>query len=305
MVYRDEGQDPASPRRGRLRKRGRAAMMRGVFFLPSLATLGNALCGFAALYVCTLSPEGESDRWAVMFADNRLLWAAYLVFIAAIFDVLDGRLARLTRHTTDFGGQLDSLADVISFGVAPAFVALQLFKTEGPSPLPVPISRLVWAIGALYVACAAMRLARFNVTNEHGEQHHRSFQGLPSPAAGLAVLSLVLLHFELASHGLTSLAYGIVWMVPALLFVAAILMISEVRYPHLLNTAFKGRKSIWKLVAGLMIALLLVVSHRYTIAIACLAFVMVGPVYWLRYRRQSRLAALAAAAGLPPPAPLA
>lgn len=299
----DEMSELSSPRRGRLRKRGRAAMMRGVFFLPSLATLGNALCGFAALYVCTLSPEGESDKWAIMFAENKLLWAAYLVFIAAIFDVLDGRLARLTRHTTDFGGQLDSLADVISFGVAPAFVALQLFKTEGPSPIPIPLSRLIWALGALYVACTAMRLARFNVTNEHGEQHHRSFQGLPSPAAGLAVMSLVLLFTELTSHGRSTLAYATVLLVPALLFVAAILMVSEVRYPHLLNTAFKGRKSIWKLVAGLMIALLLVVNHRYTVAIACLAFVMVGPIYWLRYRRQRRLAALAAAAGLPPPHP--
>ena len=277
--------------------------MRGVFFLPSLATLGNALCGFGALYVCTLSPEGETDRWARTFAEDRLLWAAYLVFFAAIFDVLDGRLARLTRHTTDFGGQLDSLADVISFGVAPAFVALQLFKTAGPVGVPVPMSRLVWAIGAFYVACTAMRLARFNVTNEHGEQHHRSFQGLPSPAAGLSVLSLILLHSELLSHGRTSLAATVVYMAPPLLAIAAILMVSEVRYPHLLNTAFKGRKSIWKLVVGVMVALLLVVNHRYTVSIACIAFVAVGPVYWLRYRRQRRLAALAAAAGLPPPHP--
>lgn len=279
-------------------------MMRGVFFLPSLATLGNALCGFGALYVCTLSPEGESDIWAQKFAEHKLLAATYLVFIAAIFDVLDGRLARLTRHTTDFGGQLDSLADVISFGVAPAFIALLLFKTQGPSPLPILVTRLVLAVGLFYVACTAMRLARFNVTNEHGEQHHRSFQGLPSPAAGLAVLSLVMLNAELGFDGRTTLAAISVYFIPALLFVAAILMISEVRYPHLLNTAFKGRKSIWKLVAGLMLALLLVVSHRYTVAIACLLFVMVGPIYWLRYRRQRRLAALAAAAGLPPPHPL-
>lgn len=278
-------------------------MMRGVFFLPSLATLGNALCGFAALYVCTLSAEGESDKWARMFAEHKLLWAAYLVFAASIFDVLDGRLARLTRHTTDFGGQLDSLADVISFGVAPAFIALQLFKTEGPSPVPIPVSRLVWAIGALYVACTAMRLARFNVTNEHGEQHHRSFQGLPSPAAGLAVLSLVLLHGEFV-EGHASIAFFVVCMVPALLFIAAILMVSEVRYPHLINTAFKGRKSIWKLVAGLMIALLLVVRPSATVAIACLLFVLVGPVYWLRYRRQHRLMAGSThkPGTLPPPA---
>lgn len=259
--------------------------MRGVFFLPSLATLGNAICGFAALYVTTLSVDGEQDRWARHFAENKLMWAAYLVFFAALFDVLDGRLARLTRHTTDFGGQLDSLADVISFGVAPAFVVLQLFKTEVPSSIPIALSRLIWAIGALYVACTAMRLARFNVTNEHGEQHHRSFQGLPSPAAGLAVLSLVLLHVQLIEHGINWLANAVVYLVPPMLFTCALLMVSEIRYPHLMNTAFKGRKSIWKVVLALMLVLLLVVEHRYTISIACIAFVMMGPVYWLRVRR--------------------
>jgi CDP-diacylglycerol--serine O-phosphatidyltransferase len=272
-------------RRARFRKRGHAAMMKGVFFLPSLATLGNAICGFAAIYVTTLAAN-EIDPVAGRFGKANLMWAAYLVFFAAIFDVLDGRLARLTRHTTDFGGQLDSLADVISFGVAPAFVALQLFKTEAPASIPLPISRLVWAIGALYVACTAMRLARFNVTNEHGEQHHKSFQGLPSPAAGLAVLSLILLHVELVNHGVNWLANAVVYVVPAMLFTCALLMVSEIRYPHLMNTAFKGRKSIWKLVLALMVVLLLVVNHRYTISLACVFFVMIGPIYWLRVRKQ-------------------
>lgn len=274
------------PRRGRLRKRSHAAMMKGVFFLPSLATLGNALCGFGALYVTTLAAEGETDRWARMFAEHKLLWASYLIFAAAIFDVLDGRLARLTRHTTDFGGQLDSLADVISFGVAPAFLALLLFKNEGPHDLPVSVSRLIWAIGALYVACAAMRLARFNVTNEHGEQHHRSFQGLPSPAAGLAVVSLILLHSELASDGFDRFASIVAYIVPAMVFCCALLMVSEIRYPHLMNTVFKGRKSIWTLVFALMIMLLLAARPTYTIATACLLFVLIGPVYWFRVRKQ-------------------
>ncbi len=278
--------DNGHPRRGRLRNRGHAAMMKGVFFLPSLATLGNAICGFAALYVTTLSLGAEQDKWARHFAENRLMWAAYLIFFAAIFDVLDGRLARLTRHTTDFGGQLDSLADVISFGVAPAFIALQLFKTEGPHDLPVSLSRLVWAIGALYVACTAMRLARFNVTNEHGEQHHRSFQGLPSPAAGLAVVSVVLLHQELLADKWLNLSATIVYIVPAILFTCALLMVSEIRYPHLMNTAFKGRKSLWKIVLALMIVGLLVAWTQYTISIVCLLFIMIGPVYWFRVRRQ-------------------
>ena len=286
----DARHDPLiPPRRGRLRRRGRAAMMKGVYFLPSLATLGNAICGFGALYICTLQPEAESDRWARLFAEHRLMWAAYLIFFAAIFDVLDGRLARLTRHTTDFGGQLDSLADVISFGVAPAFVALQLFKIEGPDQVPVVLSRLIWAAGALYVACTAMRLARFNVTNEHGEQHHRSFQGLPSPGAGLAVMSIVLLHQQLAFDEFHRLAYALVFCVPVILVIAALLMVSEIRYPHLLNTAFKGRASIWKIVGAVMVALLLFINNRYTVGIAALLFLVAGPVYWWRVRQQFRL----------------
>ena len=291
-------------RRGRLRERGKTAMIRGVHFLPSLATLGNAICGFGAMYVCTLDPVKESDPFAKLFAEHSLLWAAYLVFFAAIFDVLDGRLARLTRHTTDFGGQLDSLADVISFGVAPAFVALQLFKIEGPSSLPVGVSRLVWAMGALYVACTAMRLARFNVTNEHGEQHHRSFQGLPSPGAGLGVLSFVLLNYELTRNGLTTLAAIVAYLVPFVLVACGLLMVSEVRYPHLMNTALRGRKSLWKLVVGLVVLLLLIVEHNYTISVTCIAFVLMGPAYWLRLRqevRRDRAKEQASLSPLPPP----
>src|SRR5688500_13572607 len=121
-----------------------------------------------------------------------------------IFDALDGRLARFTRHTTDFGGQLDSLADVVSFGAAPAFIALQLFRVEvldrNPD-IPIALSRLNWAIGALYFSCAALRLARFNVSNEHGEQHHFSFLGLPSPGAGGAVCAWILMQQDLRALG--------------------------------------------------------------------------------------------------------
>jgi CDP-diacylglycerol---serine O-phosphatidyltransferase len=303
----DPAEETRHPRRGHLRRRGRAAMMKGVFFLPSLATLGNAICGFAAMYVTTLAAD-EVDPLAEKISKANLMWAAYLVFFAAIFDVLDGRLARLTRHTTDFGGQLDSLADVISFGAAPAFIALQLFKAEGPA-LPVALSRLIWAIGALYLACTAMRLARFNVTNEHGEQHHRSFQGCPSPAAGLAVLAMVLLFVQLDRDGFDRAAFFVVCMIPVVLLSTALLMVSEVRYPHLMNTAFKGRKSIWKVVVGLMLLLLLVVEHRYTVSTACLLFILIGPVYWLRYRKH-RVTTPAAdvpltsePAGLPPTPP--
>src|SRR3954447_5614259 len=184
-------------RRRRMRRHGRRAYIRSVYFLPSMATLGNAVCGFGAMYVAAFdSTNVGNDPWAKWFATPKFLAAAYMIFLAMVFDALDGRLARFTRHTTDFGGQLDSLADVVSFGAAPAFIALLLFKNEGPF-VPFVVSRLIWGMGAVYFACAAIRLARFNVSNEHGEQHHYSFLGLPSPGAAGAVVAFILMQQDL------------------------------------------------------------------------------------------------------------
>src|SRR3954469_6554707 len=118
-------------RRRRMRRHGRRAYVRSIYFLPSLATLGNAVCGFGAMYVAAFDPVNVgSDPWAQFLLRYHFVAAAYLIFLAMVFDALDGRLARFARHTTDFGGQLDSLADVVSFGAAPAFIALQVFKFD-------------------------------------------------------------------------------------------------------------------------------------------------------------------------------
>src|SRR5712671_3138391 len=149
-------------RRRRFRRHGKRAYIRSAYSLPSLATLGNAICGFGAIYVAGLDPAtAGADTLTIFFAFHRFTAAAYLIFLAMVFDALDGRLARFTRHTTDFGGQLDSLADFGSFGMAPPFLALQVFKAHGPA-VPVTISRLIWAIGAIFMSCAAIRLAKFN-----------------------------------------------------------------------------------------------------------------------------------------------
>jgi CDP-diacylglycerol---serine O-phosphatidyltransferase len=267
-----------------LRERGRQAMVRGVHFLPSMATLGNVLCGFSAMYACTFAAGREShDPIAQALLGSPLLTACYLLIAAAIFDVLDGRLARMTRHTTDFGGQLDSLADVISFGCAPAFIALQLFNKLGEMPLVV--TRLVWCIAMLYVACAAIRLARFNVTNVHAEQHHRSFQGLPSPAAAMAVLAVVFAHHELSFDGFVGASYNAIWAIIPVMLGAALLMVSDVRYPHLMNTMLRGRISVVRLVISVGLFLLVVLKHRYALAIGGIAFAIAGPLYWWKIRK--------------------
>jgi CDP-diacylglycerol--serine O-phosphatidyltransferase len=286
-------------RRLRLRRRGRRAYIRSVYFLPSLCTLGNALCGFGSMYAAflvVLPGTPSNDPLVTMWATHGFAAAAYLIFLAMLFDALDGRLARFARHTTDFGGQLDSLADVLSFGAAPAFLMLLLFRQAGPQDLPTVVHRAVWAIGALYVSCALVRLARFNVSNKHGEQHHFSFLGLPSPGAAAAVAGVVLLHHELSSqaadlagHATTAdffslLADICVLILPLIVLCTGILMVSSIRYPHLVNRYLRGKRSVTQLVVVLAAVLMMYVAHQYTIAIGSLAYAFWGAVSYAYFR---------------------
>lgn len=287
-------------RRRRLRRR---AYIRSVHLLPSLATLGNAVCGFAAMYVSMLPFDQDvgSDPWTLFFARHGFFAASYLILAAAVFDALDGRLARFARHTTDFGGQLDSLADMISFGAAPAMLALQVFKHDGPNTI-IAVSRLIWAIGGLSMCCAAIRLARFNVSNEHGEQAHMSFLGLPSPGAAGAIVGLVLMQQDLRvlaaesqSRILEVLAQATVWMIPPVVLCVGLLMVSKVRYPHVVNRYLRGRRSVGRLVALIATLLLLVVAHRYVLGVALLGYALLSPIAHLIGRRRT-VAAKAATA---------
>lgn len=273
-------------RRLRLRRHGRRAYIRSVYFLPSIATLGNAVCGFAAIYVAAMVAEGAAlprDPVGSFFVARGFGAAAYLIFLAMGFDALDGRLARFARHTTDFGGQLDSMADVVSFGLAPAFVALRLFHVEGPV-WDLPLARLVWAVAALYMCCAAIRLARFNVSNEHGEQHHFSFLGLPSPGAAGAVAGLILMQQDLARLSLTILSQACLVLLPIVVLATGLLMVSHLRYPHLVNRYLRGRRSIGRLITIVGIILLMVVAHQYVIGIGTLAYAAYGPSAWMSVR---------------------
>lgn len=282
-------------RRRRMRRHGRRAYIRSVYFLPSMATLGNAICGFGAMYVAGFDAANVgNDPWARALLANKFLAAAYLIFVAMLFDALDGRLARFARHTTDFGGQLDSLADVVSFGAAPAFIALLLFKNEGPE-LPFFFSRLIWALGAIYFSCAAIRLARFNVSNEHGEQHHFSFLGLPSPGAAGAVAGFILMQQELRKWSLESgssvlgfLADSCIYVLPAIVVVVGLLMVTDIRYPHIVNRYLRGRRPITRLLMGVGVILLLIVAHRYALAIGCLGYALYGPGVQIYLRVRAR-----------------
>ncbi len=274
-------------RRRRMRRHGRRAYIRSVYFLPSMATLGNAVCGFAAIYVSAFDQLSVgNDPIARKLFEHHFVAAAYLIFLAMIFDALDGRLARFARHTTDFGGQLDSMADVISFGAAPAFLALQFFKAQFEYTVPFSVSRLIWAIGALYMSCAAIRLARFNVSNEHGEQHHFSFLGLPSPGAGAVVAAFILMVSDLQSD-IPILGRFCIFMLPLIVLGSGLLMVSNIRYPHIVNRYMRGRKPLGSLVPVLIVVLLAVWKHRYVMGLGSLAYMCWGLGLWLYPRTRN------------------
>jgi CDP-diacylglycerol---serine O-phosphatidyltransferase len=173
-------------------------LRRGVSLLPSLFTMGNMFCGYACI---VYSMRGDFET------------AAPLIGVAVVLDMLDGRIARLTGTASDFGVQLDSLADVISFGVAPAILSF----AWGLQPL----GRLGYAAGFLYVSAAALRLARFNIQSTTATDK-RYFVGLPSPpAAGIAAATVYVYPYGLHDYRAALPALAMV-LVPALLMVSTI-----------------------------------------------------------------------------------
>ena len=237
--------------------------MKKIDALPSMLTLGNLLCGFYAVRVAAkgLTPE-------VAAADASLLTAAWLILFAMVFDALDGKVARWTGAAGRFGAELDSLADVVSFGVAPAFLVAQVAQWADSQH-----QRLVWLCCCVYVLCAALRLARFNVETTPDESSHRHFRGLPSPAAAGQVVSLVILHLYLKQ------TYGFLLigrLLPATAFFAGILMVSHVRYPHVVSRFLSGRRAFTEVVFVAIVALLLVAHKEFTLAAGFTIFTVAG-----------------------------
>ncbi len=170
---------------------------RGVFLLPSLCTVGNMFCGYACI---VYAMRGD------------LVTAAPFIGIAIILDMLDGRLARMTGTTSAFGVEFDSLADVISFGVAPAVLAYAWGLSE--------LGRVGWASGFIYVSAAAMRLARFNTQTAH-QVDKRYFIGMPTPAAA-GVVAATIYAWPYPVTGYPGAATVMVVLVPAALMVSGI-----------------------------------------------------------------------------------
>jgi CDP-diacylglycerol--serine O-phosphatidyltransferase len=200
-----------------------------------------------------------------------------------VLDALDGRLARFARVTSDFGGQLDSLCDAVSFGVAPAFLMNRLV-VEGlrDVDLPFGVGRvlwLAWVCGAVYLGCTLIRLARFNVENVHDEEAHLSFKGLPSPAAAGALVSLIVILancWKEVEPG--AAACVMLWALPVVAVVLGLLMVSNLRYLHLLNQFVRGRRPLGHLVLVLLVIAMAFLLREVFLPLGFGAYALSGPV---------------------------
>jgi CDP-diacylglycerol---serine O-phosphatidyltransferase len=265
--------------------------IRTVSVFPTLLTLGNLVCGFFAIVVAARVDKPESINWNFEDTTNVMI-SGWLIFLAMVFDGLDGYVARLSRTASDFGAQLDSLCDVVTFGVAPGFLLVKMCPR-----FTYFHSQAVWVIAASYAACAALRLARFNV--ETGvEDDHLRFTGLPSPAAAGAIAGFAIMFYRLRG-GENPLVYAneidavLQSVLPFYAIAVALLMVSRIPYPHIVNQVFRGQKSFGHLVAVIFTFVGVMVIRSYSIPIILCLFVFYGPVYlaWGKYkhRRQQQL----------------
>jgi len=235
-----------------LRSRVPAEKLRkGVYLIPSLFTAGNIMCGFFSI-VSTFSGE--------------YVQAALFIILAHILDGVDGYAARLTKSTSQFGIEFDSLADVVSFGVAPAI--LVYFWAL------VPWGNWGWLAACTYVVCGALRLSRFNVQARSVAKSN--FVGLPIPAAAEMITSTVLMYYYLGGEGAPNKQITLLLVIYGL----AVLMVSGFPYLSLKNTDLRKRFPIWTLVFGIILITVIIVAPQVMFFTSFLLYTLSGPLLW-------------------------
>ena len=240
---------------------GKQVRKRGVYLLPNLLTLGALFSGFYAI-IAGMGGNFNAAGWAVL--------------VAAIFDGLDGRVARMTGTQSSFGAQFDSLSDMVSFGMAPALIAFSWALSSLGNP--------GWAAAFIFMSCAALRLARFNV--QLGTVTKRYFVGLQSPlAAGLVTFSVwVGALYEIEVTALIAYSLAVVTVL------AGLLMVSNYRYFSFKEMHFKGTVPYVVFLLVVAVFVLIAQNPQETLLTMCVLYALSGPVLWV-YRRQGRKAA--------------
>jgi CDP-diacylglycerol--serine O-phosphatidyltransferase len=260
-----------------------------IYFLPNLMTAGNLFCGFMAIVQCIQARLAETSLagdYNGLNAAGHYKYAVWLIFGAAGFDMLDGRLARMGGRESLFGAEFDSLADVISFGMAPAL--LMLYLIISPTQGIEWFRNIGWFVGFVYLLCAAMRLARFNVITNPllhpgKKDSSRDFVGLPVPAAAATVAATVLFLLKLAETDRSLKAWALT--MPFLMLLVAMLMMSTVRYPSGKNVDLQTQTKLRPFILLLTVIGLVIFYKEVAVLGICLAYVFFG---LLRHVRRSR-----------------
>lgn len=239
--------------RGSLKRKMPAAQLKkGIYLIPSLFTTGNLFCGFFSM---------------IAAIEGQFLQAAILIILANLLDGLDGAIARVTKTTSQFGVEFDSLADLISFGVAPAV----LVYFWALSPLGI----WGWLAASLYVICGALRLARFNVQVSTVEKTH--FIGLPIPAAAEMIVATVLMYQFLG--GATAFHKPIILLL--VVYGLAGLMVSNFRYLSLRQLDLKRRHPFWLLLSVILLITLIIAEPQIMLFSVFLLYTLSGPLLGL------------------------
>jgi len=236
-----------------------------IYFLPNLLTAGNLFCGFVAL--TKIVAVSDDDLANGNFAKIKL--ALFYILFACIFDLLDGRLARMGGHDSPFGREFDSLADLISFGAAPAFLVHRIVLKDVFGPQHTEVG---WFIASIYLICGAFRLARFNcLAAQAGSGGGREFLGFPIPAAAgmVASLTLFMMWWNEKEFAKGNWRY----LLPVIMLFLSWMMVSEVKYPTFKKLDLRATRTFTKtLVAILFIGSVLILREKILVFVLPLFF---------------------------------
>lgn len=256
--------------------------MRKVAILPTLCTLGNAICGMSALVFAT-----HISVAAAYFEPKQSFFiSGCLIFLAMIFDVLDGYLARRTKAASQFGAELDSLCDAISFGVVPGFLLIKL----GGNVDHRLMRDLYLVVAMLYMCCAVLRLARFNIQSTLEEKSHTVFSGLPSPAAAGCIAAMMMLYYNYTDIRWVPeffIEHVIPTIAPLAGMIVALLMVSRVPYPHLANRVLRRRQHFNRVIQIVLFLFGIYLFHVLVLVLAFWGYALSGPIK-LAWRRITR-----------------
>lgn len=266
------------------RSKSEVRQRRGIYILPSLFTIGTLICGYIAILSTLRGAEMLSSGLGAGAALAAFDDAAKKIGWAIVFDGLDGRIARLTNTSSNFGREFDSLADVITFGIAPAFLAyawgVQAIHPGHGSHVVSYIARAGWLVGFAFLICGAARLARFNI-DRGASADRRFFVGLPIPA-GAGVIAAVV-HW--AKYPIEEWIFGVVWL--AIVAFAAYLMVSRVRYYSFKVVNLRKKHSyLMIIIIGLVVWAIWEYSE-YVLLVLAMVYFLHGPVMRLISKSRS------------------